>query len=93
MPPEQALDSTTIDGRADIYALGYTFYFLLTGQPPYTANSLMGLLLKHRDAPIPLPSALRPEVPAAVEAVFRRMVAKKPEERFPTMTAVVAALE
>ena len=93
MAPEQALDSTTIGPRADIYALGYTFYFLLTGQPPYTAPSLMGLLLQHREAPVPNLCELRPDVPAEVEAVFRRMVAKQPDERPPTMAAVVEQLE
>jgi serine/threonine protein kinase len=93
MAPEQALDLTGIDARADIYALGCTLYYLLTGQPPYTAGSLMGLLLKHRDAPIPALGALRPDVPGEVEIIFRRMVAKQPGDRLAPMTAVVEALE
>jgi serine/threonine-protein kinase len=93
MPPEQALDSTTIDHRADVYSLGCTLYFLLTGRPPYAARSLMALMLAHREAPIPSLCAARPEVPAELDAVFRRMAAKKPEDRDQTMAEVVAALE
>jgi CheY-like chemotaxis protein len=93
MAPEQALDLTSIDARADIYALGCTLYYLLTGQPPYTAGSLMGLLLKHRDAPIPALGALRPDVPVELESIYRRMVAKQPGDRLAPMTAVVEALE
>ncbi len=93
MAPEQALDSTSIDYHADIYSLGCTWCFLLTGRPPYAAGSLMGLLLKHREAPIPSLREARPEIPEEVDAVFRRMVAKKPEDRYATMDETVAALE
>jgi serine/threonine protein kinase len=93
MPPEQALDSTTIDHRADIYSLGCTLYFLLTGQVLYPADSLMKALLKHRDAPIPSLKASRPDVPAPLEDLYRRMVAKAPADRPATMTEVVKALE
>jgi serine/threonine protein kinase len=93
MPPEQALDSTSIDQRADIYSLGGTLYFLLTGRPPYVAGSIMALLLAHRDAPIPSLSEARPSVPAELETLYRRMLAKKPDDRPATMTEVVKALE
>jgi CheY-like chemotaxis protein len=53
----------------------------------------MAILLKHREAPIPALAAARPDVSVAVEAVFRKMVAKKPEDRFQTMAEVVCALE
>jgi serine/threonine protein kinase len=93
MAPEQAVDSTAIDHRVDIYSLGYTLYYLLVGRPPFVAGSLMALLLKHRDAPIPSLQQARPEVMADLDAVYRRMVAKKPEDRYPTMSEVVQALE
>jgi phosphate ABC transporter phosphate-binding protein len=93
MAPEQAVDSTTIDHRADIYSLGCTLFFLLTGRPMYSGNSLMSLLLQHRDAPTPSLVEARPDVPESVNAVFQRMVAKKPDDRYATMTQVVLALE
>jgi serine/threonine-protein kinase len=93
MAPEQALDSATVDHRVDVYSLGYTMFFLLAGRAPYTAGSLMALLLKHRDAPIPSLSEARPDVPDELDVLYRRMAAKRPEDRYPTMAAVVHALE
>jgi serine/threonine protein kinase len=93
MSPEQAVDSGTVDQRADIYSLGCTLYFLLTGQPPYSGGSIMSVMLKHRDAEIPNPRTTRPDVPPALEAVFRRMVAKNPEDRYRSMTEVAADLD
>jgi CheY-like chemotaxis protein len=92
MPPEQAMGLTTIDHRADIYSLGCTLYFLLTGEPPYEGPSLMAIMLKHREAPLPSLCAARPEVPSALDQVFQRMVAKAPTDRFATMAEVVTAL-
>jgi serine/threonine-protein kinase len=93
MAPEQAVDSSAIDQRSDIYALGCTLFYLLTGRAPYQAPSLMGLLLKHRDAPIPSLAEARPDVPAEVAAIFQRMAAKRREDRYETMAGVIAALE
>jgi serine/threonine protein kinase/CheY-like chemotaxis protein len=93
MPPEQALGLTNVDHRADIYSLGCTLYYLVIGRPPYQAETLMATLLEHRDAPIPSLAAARPEVAATLDRIFRRMVAKKPEERFASMAEVVRVLE
>jgi serine/threonine protein kinase len=93
MSPEQAIDSGSVDARADIYSLGCTLYFLLTGQPPYGGGSLMAQMLKHRDAPIPSLRAARPDVPAGLDASFARMVAKWPKDRPATMAEVVRELE
>src|SRR5262249_47029364 len=73
--------------------LGCTLYFLLIGQPPYQGPTLMAKLLKHREAPLPSLCADRSEVPPALDQVFGRMMAKKPEERFASMAEVVQELE
>ncbi len=93
MAPEQAIDSAATDGRADIYSLGATLHFLLTGAPPFVGKNIMAVLLKHREAAVPCLRAARPDVPESLNAVFRRMMAKAPADRFPTMEAVIAALE
>jgi CheY-like chemotaxis protein/tRNA A-37 threonylcarbamoyl transferase component Bud32 len=89
MPPEQAVDSTDLDQRADIYSLGATLFVLLTGSVMYPGHSVMAVLLNHRDAEIPpLKGA-----PPALEAIFRKMVAKMPADRYQSMNEVIAALE
>jgi serine/threonine protein kinase len=90
MAPEQALSAKHADARADVYSLGCSLYYLLTGRTAYDGDSLMAKLLAHREQPTP---TLGAEVPEEVQAVFQKMVAKKFEDRFQTMGEVVAALE
>src|SRR3990172_443236 len=93
MAPEQAEDAHRADGRADIYALGCTLYHLLTGQRPFEANSVILVLLAHQEAPIPSLCDARPDVPAELDTVFQKMLAKSPKDRYQSMTEVTAALE
>jgi CheY-like chemotaxis protein len=92
MSPEQALGLTSIDHRTDIYSLGCTLHYLLLGRPPYEGATMMATLLKHREAPIPSLSPDHPAIPSELDAIFRRMVAKAPSERYQSMAEVVAAL-
>jgi eukaryotic-like serine/threonine-protein kinase len=93
MSPEQACNSKTADHRADIYSLGITLYYLLTGKKVYKGETRMERLVAHREHPIPSLCAARPEVPPGFDFVFRTMVAKKPEQRYRSMTEVIAALQ
>jgi WD40 repeat protein len=91
--PEQAQESHSVDGRADIYSLGCTLYFLLAGKVPFPGGSLAVKLLKHQQEE---PSALhshRTEVPDGLSLVVVRMMAKKPGDRYQTAAEVARALE
>ena len=79
--PEQAIDSTSVDARADIYSLGCTFYFLLTGVAPFEAETVSQRLAKHQTAPVPDVRESCPDCPAAIADLLKRMMAKRPEDR------------
>jgi hypothetical protein len=93
LSPEQALNLHAADVRSDVYGLGCTLYFLLAGVPPFgEGGTLAQKLLCHQ---MKDPEPLRrycPEVPEALAAVVARMMAKKPEARYPTFAEVTAAL-
>jgi serine/threonine protein kinase len=93
MSPEQAEDTHRVDLRADIYSLGCTFYRLVTAQPLYSCESQIGTLLAHRQAPVRSLREVRPEISSSLDAVFQRMVAKRPDQRFSSMAELIAALE
>ncbi|HUT88652.1 MAG TPA: bifunctional serine/threonine-protein kinase/formylglycine-generating enzyme family protein [Thermoguttaceae bacterium] len=92
MAPEQAEDTHRADHRADVYSLGCTLYRLLTARKPYEGDTMIKILLSHREAPIPSLSAARPDVPASLDAVCQKMMAKTPEERYQSMSEVIDAL-
>src|SRR5262245_14488435 len=92
LAPEQALDLHTVDARADVYGLGATLYSLLAGRPPFHEGSVGQKLMWHQlKAPEPV-THFRPEVPAGLEAVVARMLAKKPEDRYRDASEVAEAL-
>jgi serine/threonine protein kinase len=90
--PEQARNAHKADIRADLYSLGCTFYFLLSGQPPFGSGTMTEKLLKHHwDTARPI-EQLRADVPPAVAAIIRKLMAKKPEERYQTPAQLADAL-
>ncbi len=93
MAPEQAMDTRQADGRADIYSLGCTLYFLLTGDVLYKGESVVSILIAHREAPVPSLSAARDDVPPELDAVFQQMVAKDPAARFQSVNELLEALQ
>ncbi len=93
LAPEQADDAKTADHRADIYGLGCTLYYLLIGRPPFPGDTLLKRLMAHQERPAPSLQAARPEVPDAIEAIYQKMMAKRPDDRPQSMTEVVEALE
>jgi eukaryotic-like serine/threonine-protein kinase len=90
--PEQARDLHSADIRADLYSLGCTLYFLLTGRVPFPGGSSLEKLVRHMSLePVPV-EQLRPEVPPGVAAIVRRLLAKRPADRFQTPAELAAAL-
>ncbi len=92
LSPEQALNSHTVDGRSDIYSLGCTFYFLLTGHPPFPEGTLAQRLLAHQTrTPRPVQEE-RPDIPPGLLAILNRMIAKNPDNRFQSARDVAQEL-
>jgi len=90
--PEQIADSRNVDGRADIYSLGHTFYFLLTGRRPFPKATLVELLMAHRsEQPEPI-DHFRPDVPLELTDIIAKMTVKKPVQRFSTAKEVAERL-
>ena len=88
MPPELA-NGEACDGRADLYSLGCILFLLATGQPPFVTDSVPEMIALHGTQPAPPVTG----VPSAIGAVIDRLLAKHPEDRFPTAAATRAALE
>jgi serine/threonine-protein kinase len=93
MSPEQATNSRGADGRADIYSLGCTLWFLLTGKRVYDSEFILTRVMQHREAEIPSLMSVRDDVPWVLEQVFHKMLAKQPVDRQQSMEEVAAALE
>ncbi|MCC6420796.1 MAG: serine/threonine protein kinase [Gemmataceae bacterium] len=91
--PEQAEDSRQADIRSDLYSLGGTLYFLLTGEVPFPGATLVQKLRRQLTEPPPSAAACRADVPAGVDELARRLMARDPAERFQTPQDLIDALE
>jgi len=86
MSPEQGSGQSTITARADLYSLGVIIYEMLTGEPPYTADTPMQVVIKHITEPVPNPRSVNKDLTPEMENVIQRALAKRPEDRYATVT-------
>ena len=93
MSPEQCAGDRAVDGRSDLYSLGAVAYQMLTGEPPFSANSAPAVMVKHvTEQPVSL-RARRGDVPEDLERIVMRLLEKDPASRFADGAALVAALD
>jgi eukaryotic-like serine/threonine-protein kinase len=93
MAPEQARDSRATSIKSDMYSLGCTFYYFLTGVPAYPGGDITDKLTRHARSPVPEICDLRPDVPRTVSSIMQRMMAKKADDRFASYDDLIAALD
>ena len=89
--PEQ-VEGRSVDGRADLYALACASFEILSGDPPYQRDDDLAVMWAHVSAPPPSLSARRPDLPAAIDEVMARAMAKAPADRYPTCLEYALAL-
>ena len=90
--PEQANDPRSADVRSDLYSLGCTFYYVLTGQAPFAGATPLAKVMQHHLSDPPALEELRPDAPPALAALIRKLMAKRPEDRFASAADLLAAL-
>jgi serine/threonine-protein kinase len=93
MSPEQAAGESEIDGRSDLYSLGIVSYQILTGDLPFTAPTVAGILMKQITEPAPLLTDSRPDLPEDLSLAVSRCLEKDPENRWPSADSLRRALE
>jgi len=93
LAPEQAVNSHRIDHKADIYGLGCSLYFLLTGRPPFPDGTLAQRIAKHQSQTPEDIRKLRPDCPRDLADICMKMMQKRPEKRYANMREIAVALE
>jgi serine/threonine-protein kinase len=92
MSPDQ-ISRRSVDGRSDIYSLGVVFFEVITGKRPFDDADPLKVLIKHRESPPPKPRSLNRKIPAGLERIVLKMLAKRPADRYKSIEALVAALK
>ena len=93
MPPEQARDTRKADARSDLYSLGCTLFYLLTGRTAFSGTTQMDMILSHVNQPIPSLRQINAQIPMALDQIFHRLVAKSPDDRFQSAEELVPVLQ
>lgn len=93
MPPEQARDAKHVDNRTDIYALGCTFYYFLTGELPFKGDTVLKLIIAKEQGKYDSIRKLNPEVPERLELMIDKMIQKEPKYRYSSCAEIIADLE
>ncbi len=92
MSPEQGLEGQC-DARSDLYSLGIVFYEMLTGDPPFDAETPLAILMKHVNDPLPLPRKVEPSTPKPFERVVLKVLSKRPQHRYQSAEEMAEALQ
>jgi serine/threonine protein kinase len=91
MAPEQGMQNQS-DVRSDLYSLGIVLYEMLTGKPPFDADTPLAILMKHVNEPLPLPSLTEAQVPVTFEKMLLKVLSKNPDDRYQTAEEMAQAI-